>query len=224
MKSDDITVTDARFKKALNTGVSTVINQTVPQMITAAVNECSIRTGVVTKFYPYLDKAEVQLDNINQKVLCKLTHRYMGSLIDLFTPVGDNDYCDDLKEPCIIPHDSLNCCVMNIHNDDSDEYLLLDYFNAEDIIGFSPARMGSMKLTNFRVSGEDYIEFGGNGLKIKSKTPIESNYGEYDEDISKSEYVNSFDVYTKDEVYTKEEVDELIQKAISEALGEDDAT
>ena len=205
--SNDITVTDARFKKALEQGLSHVINSNVPQMISQAVNDNSIRTGMVTKFYPYLDKAEVQLDNVNQKVLCKLTHRYVGSLIDFYTPMGEESFCNTLREPCIIPIDPLYCVIIRIHEDDSNEYLLLDYYYPNDIVGFAPPPAGNMRIANFRVSNEDYIQFGNGGLKIRTKQPIESYYGEYEKDTVKHE------VYTKDETYSQEEVDEKIKNA-----------
>ena len=44
-----------------------------------------------------------------------------------------------------------------------------------------------------------------------------------DKDMAPIDYADSSNVYTKEEVYTKQEVDELISKAIAEALnGEDD--
>ena len=71
---DDITVTDARMKQALSIPVNNIVNETVPQMIRRATDTVSIRTGVVTKMYPYLDKFEVNLDNSEDTVLCKRLH------------------------------------------------------------------------------------------------------------------------------------------------------
>jgi len=203
--SNDITVTDARFKKALEQGVSHVINQTVPQMISEAVKDNSIRTGMVTKFYPYLDKAEVQLDNVNQKVLCQLGHRYVGVLIDFYTPGGNESYCEKLHEPCIIPFEPLYCMVVKLHEDDSDDYLLVDYYYPQDIVGFAPPPQGNMRFSCFRVSNEDYVQFGVNGLKIQTKEPMKHYYGEYEDDVKEHE------VYTKEETYSKDEVDEKIK-------------
>ncbi|WP_458456221.1 hypothetical protein [Methanobrevibacter sp.] len=200
MNSKDLTVTDARFKQALTNSVNSIIQETVPQMISKSVDGTKIRTGVVTKFYPYLDKAEVNLDNVNKKVLCKLPHRLVGSLIDFYIPSGDNSYCEKLHEPCIIPREELHCLVLNIHNDDSDDYLLLSYYLPNEIVGFAPPNQGNMKITTFLPSAENYIEFGGGGLKVVSKTPIDANYGEYEDDITKLEYMTSEDVYDKTEI------------------------
>ena len=70
--SNDVTVTDARMKNALRQQVNPIIMESVPQMISQAITNVQIQSGIVIKFYPYLDKAEVQLDNSNQNVLCRL--------------------------------------------------------------------------------------------------------------------------------------------------------
>ena len=213
--SNDVTVTDARMKNALRQQVNPIIMESVPQMISQAITNVQIQSGIVIKFYPYLDKAEVQLDNSNQNVLCRLPHRFVGALIDFYVPVGEESFCDDLHEPCILPRDPLYCLVVDI-NDGSDNYLLVDYYLADDIIGFAPPSQGSVRITNFRASSEDYIEFGGDGLKIQTKNPIQTSYGEYEDDLTVPVYADSDDVYTKEELYTKEEVDELIAEKVAE--------
>lgn len=203
--SDNVNVTDAKMKEVLRQQFSPLIHEAVAPMVKQAVDDAKIRTGVVTKFYPYLDKAEVQLDANKVKVICRLAHRYVGALIDFYTPVGEDSFCEKFKEPCIIPREPLHCLVVKIHEDDSDDYLLVDYLLSDEIVGFAPPGQGAMRITNFRASYEDYIEFGGDGLKIQTKKPIESTYGEYEEDIKKFDYVSS------DDVYSKEEVDEKIK-------------
>jgi hypothetical protein len=210
--ADNITITDARLKRALERGVAPVINSTIPPMINKAVSDSKIRTGVVTKFYPYLDKAEVQLDNLDKKVLCRLPHRMVGALIDFYTPLGDTDFCDKLREPCILPRETLYCLVIPLHEEDTDDYLLVNYYLGDEIIGFSPPPPGCMRITSFRSNNEDYIEFGGETLKIQTKTPIETSYGDFEEDVVQKSS------YNQDEVYTKEEVEALIDEKIAEAL------
>ena len=100
--SNDVTVTDARMKDVLKKQVVPLVMESVSPVITREVETAKLRTGVVTKFYPYLDKAEVELDNSNLKVLCRLPHKFGGALIDFFTPAGDEDFCEDFKEPCIV--------------------------------------------------------------------------------------------------------------------------
>ena len=214
MGAKEVTVTDARFKQSLRNGVNNVVQNTVPQMINKAVNESKIRTGVVSKFYPWLDNAEVDLDNVNKKVLCKLPHRFVGSLIEFYIPSGDNSYCEKLHEPCIIPKEPLHCIVINIHDEDSDDYLLLSYFLPDEIVGFAPPHQGNMKITTFLPSAENYIEFGGAGLKVVSKTPVDANYGEYEDDITKLEYMTSDDV----SLWTSTTLNEYATLYVNEAI------
>ena len=63
MKSDNVTVTQARMKQALNQRLGRVIENNTQKVITKEVESLQIRTGIITKFYPYWDKAEVELDN-----------------------------------------------------------------------------------------------------------------------------------------------------------------
>lgn len=221
MNSKDITYTDARFKNAIRSGVNDIVSEQVTSEVADVISETKIKTGTVTKYYPYLDKAEVQLNNTNDLILCKLPHRFSGSIIDLFTPVGEIDFCDNLHEPCILPLDPLDCVVMDIDNDDSDEYFLISFYLPEEMVEFTPPSQGNVRISSFRVSNEDYVEFGSGGFKVVSKTPIDTRYGEFEDNIVKSEYADSNNVYTKDEVYTKEEVDELIRQAIENVFNGD---
>lgn len=215
--SSDVTVTDARMKSVLRKHVTPIINDTVPQIVTEAVNENKIRTGKLTKFYPYLDKAEVRFTGGKKKVLCKILHLYSGSLIDLFTPEGELSFCNKLKEPCIIPHFPLYCLVVDI-NDNTKEQLLLGYYHPTEFTGFKPAPKGGMKIISFGGYKENYIEFSGNKLQIMTSNEVLMEKGEYDNDTTPVERVNAGDIYTKEEVYTKQEVDELIAAKIAEAL------
>lgn len=221
MNSKDITYTDARFKNAIRSGVNDIVSEQVTSEVADVISECKLKTGTVTKYYPYLDKAEVQLENSDELVLCRLPHRFNGPIIDLFTPVGTNDYCEKLHEPCILPLDPLYCVVMDIDNDNSDDYFLLNYFLSDELVEFVPPAQGNVRISSFRVSNEDYVEFGSGGFKVVSKTPIDTRYGEFEDNIVKSEYADSNNVYTKDEVYTKEEVDELIRQAIENVFNGD---
>ena len=146
MKSNDITVTDNRLLEALSNPVSKIVGNTVPQQIKKAVEALKIYTGVVTKFYPYLDKAEVKLDKGNKKVLCKILHRYGGELLDFYTPFGEQTLCETLKEPCVIPRDTLHCLIVDVQDFDSNEHLILGFYMNEEIVGLNPAKPGNMKL------------------------------------------------------------------------------
>lgn len=223
VNSQNITITEGRARNALESVLNEVTMPQVDRKIQQAVEGERIRGGTVTKFYHYLDKAEVKLDKSNKKILCRIMHRFAGNLIDFYTPAGGKSYCKKLHEPCIIPRDPLHCLVLDIQ-DGTDEYILLGYDYPQDIVGFKPAYVGALKIVSFSASKENYITFGGKGLKIQANKEVEMEYGQYEDDITQVKYSNSDDVYTKDEVYnktevyTKEEVDELIKDKINELL------
>lgn len=222
MNTNDITPTRGRLKEALDNAVT---NRALPQInrqIETTVDEEKIRTGRVVKFYHYLDKALVELDNTDETVLCKILHRFGGALIDLYTPSADTiDYCDDLHEPCIIPRGDLNCLIINIHDSDSEEYLLLGYYQNDEFVGLNPAAPGNIKLISIGGTNQFWIKFGADGLDLRLPDNISINTGDMDKTMQPVDYADSTNVYTKDEVYTKEEVDELIAQKIAEALGDE---
>lgn len=215
--SSEVTVTDARMKSVLRKHVAPIINETVPQIVTEAVNENKIHTGKVIKFYPYLDKAEVRFTGSKETVLCKILHLYSGGLIDLFTPEGESSFCKKLKEPCVIPHSPLYCLVVDIE-DNTKEQLLLGYYHSTEFTGFKPAPKGGMKIISFGAYKQNYIEFSGSKLHLRTSKEVSMEKGEYNNDTSPVERANVKDIYTKEEVYTKKEVDELIEAKIAEAL------
>ena len=214
--SKNITVTDARTRKALNNLIKEITAPQIQKTVKKAVDNEKIKTGKVTKFYPYLDKAEVKIDKTKKKVLCKVLHRFAGGLIDFFTPLGDNSYCETLKEPCILPRDNLHACIVDI-NDNTKEYLLLGYYYPDDIVGFEPASIGAMKIMSFGASKENYIEFSGAGLKIQTTKEVEMETGEYNTDTVEVHHAHVEDVYSKDEIDKKMEensVDGLVSKEL----------
>ena len=222
------TITQGRMEQAINHAVNRVTGPQITQQINDAVASERIHTGRVTKFYHYLDKAEVDLDFSNEKVLCKILHRFGGELIDLFTPVADEvTFCDNLKEPCIIPRGTLHCLVLNISDEDSDEWLLLGFYQNEDLVGLNPAEPGNIKIVTRGGTNQFWIKFGYDGLDLRLPETSTMNVGDMDRDMTPVDYANSDTVYTKEEVYnktevyTKEEVDELIRQRIAEALGDD---
>lgn len=218
--SDNITVTDGRLKKALRTNVEDIIMPQVNQTVNKAVKDNKIQIARLTKFYPYLDKCEVDLNG--ELVICKILHRFCGDLIDFYTPIGDDAYCDDLHEPCIIPREKSECLVLDV-NDDSKEQVMIGYFIPQELVNMNPAKQGNLKLACVGVSNQYWIKFGADGLDIRSPEAPVTNVGEFDKDMSPVDYADAGDTYTKEEVYnkeevyTKEEVDELIKKAIEEA-------
>ena len=220
MKSvKDITITQGRAKKSFENVFNNLIMGKITDKIDKTVEKERIRTGVITKFYPYLDKAEVKLDNLDKKVLCKILHRYGGDIIDFYTPLENEQIFDDnLKEPAIIPRSNQHVCVLQIHDADSTENLILGYYNNEEVVGYDPAQPGNLKFMSLTESNLYWIKFGRDGLEFRLPSQPEFVSGDLDSDMEEINYADSENVYTKDEVYTKAEVDELIAEKIAEAL------
>ncbi len=193
--SDNITVTDGRLKKALQTNVENIIIPQINSKVNKTARDAKIQVATMTKFYPYLDKCEVDLNG--NLVICKILHRFSGALIDFYTPIGDEDYCERLKEPCIIPMETLQCLILDI-NDDSDEQLMIGYFLPDEIVGLNPASQGNLKLASMGETNQYWIKFGIEGLDIRSPDIPSTNIGEYDSDMVNLDYV------------TKKELDDLI--------------
>ena len=207
MNSKDITVTEGRAKKAFTNSVQKSILPAVNETVQNAVENERIKTGVITKFYPYLDKAEVKLDESNKKILCKILHRFGGDMIDFYTPLEYEESFDErLNEPCIIPRAAHNVCVLNINDKDSEENLILGYYQNNDVVGFKPASPGNIKLMSITEPNLYWVEFGPDGLNLRlPKNPtIETG---------------TLPVEMEDgSVYTKKEIDEKLKDLSSTGL------
>ena len=203
MGTKDITITKGRVEEAIEGAITRTIGPKITQQINTAVEGAKIRTGIITKFYQYLDKAEVQLDNSNQKVLCKILHRYGGELIDFFTPNGDEDFCTELHEPCIIPRGDMHCLIVNIHENDSNDWLMLGYYAPAELDGINPASQGNLKLSTDGGTNQFWIKFGYDGLDLRLPGESTTNIGNMDSEMEGLQYANSQDVYTKLEVDEK---------------------
>ncbi len=204
--SKNITATEGRLKSNFSSAVNTLVNlDGIQRSITKVQDKTSLRTGTVTKYYPYLDKAEVKLDSTKKTVLCKILHKYGGELLDLYTPVADRkEFCDKLKEPCYIPRAKLHCVVVNLHDADSDEHLLLGYYQNEEFIGLNPAKPGNIKLCTREATNQYWIKFGFDGLDLRVNSTPTVKVGERDENMDTVDYASS------EETYTKSEVDKLL--------------
>ena len=209
-KSSKITDTEARLGNLLNNISTNVVESTVPQKINEAMKDVHIQTGVITRFYPYIDKANVKLDFSGKIILCKILHRYGGDILDLYTPSSaGGGYDSNVHEPFIVPKALQTVCVLKIQDSDSEENLILGYYQNEEIVGFNPAKPGNIKVTSLLEDGDEYwVKFGKNGLQ--SKLPYSPNRqigSKFDEDgFEEVEYANS------KEYYNKEEVDELLKE------------
>lgn len=222
------TITQGRMEQAIAHAVNRVSGPQITQQINDSVENERIRTGVITKYYHYLDKAEVQLDDTGELLLCKILHRFGGELMEFYTPLEDHmDFDDTLKEPCVIPRSPLHVCVLNINDADSEEHIILGYYLNEELVGCNPASPGNFKIVARTPENQFWIKFGFDGLDLRLPDAVTTNTGEMDKDMVSVDYADANDtytkeeVYTKDEVYTKEEVDELIQNLLDRLNGED---
>jgi len=219
MNSSNVTVTDGRLKKSLKDNIEPIILPKVERTITKEVNNSKIRTGVITKFYPYLDKAEVKLDNVHKKVLCKILHRFGGELLDLYTPNLDRKGFDKkLKEPFIVPRGAYHVLVAKIHDEDSTENLILGFYQNEELVGLNPASPGNFKIVTRGGTNQFWIKFGYDGLDLRLPKNSTTNVGEMDKYMSEVDYADSTNVYTKEEVYTKTEVDKMLEDLKKELM------
>lgn len=206
MNSKDITVTEPRFKEAVGSFINEVTTPNINKKVNTAIENERIKTGVITKFYPYLDKAMVKLDNTNKTVLCKILHRFTGDLIDFYTPLENEQIFDDeLKEPAIIPRAAQHVLVANINDKDSEENLILGYYLNEEVVGFSPAKPGNIKFMSLTESNPFWVKFGRDGLECRLPSNPRLSSGVLDKDMVDVEYAD------KSEVYSKEEVDDIIE-------------
>ena len=197
VNSNNITDTSSRLLANLNNLSQKVYDgQNVGEQISDAVEKSMITTGNVLKYYPSLNKSMVRLDNSNRTVICKNISIIGGDMLCLFTPVGDPTFCEELKEPCVVPRGKLSAIITPLR--DSKEWLLLGYFNRNDLVGFNPSKQGNLKLLAFGSLGEYSIKFGIDGLKIYNNGKVEKSEVDYlGEDVG-------------DKFYTVEEVDEKL--------------
>lgn len=193
MKIGNITATDARLKKALTNNINSLVTNEITKTITTTVDNSKIRTGVVTKFYPYINKVEVKLDN-GSITICKILHFFSGALLCLFTPDGEEAFCDNLNQPCIIPLGNLTCLLADINETDSEEYVLLGYYIPEELsTGVTPPNPGNFTINSIGATTTKTIGFGNEGLKL-----------------------------SLDDYYTKEDVDKLIDDLKEELINGDE--
>lgn len=205
--TDKITVTDARLDRALINRVEPRIIPKVTKQINKAINDSKLQIGTITKFYPHLDRCEVLLND--ELIICRILHRYVGDLIDYYTPIGEEDFCDVLNEPCVIPRSQLECVILDVDNGNN-EQIMLGYLNSDEIVGINPAEMGNLKLVSRTPTNQYWIKFGWNGLDLRLPDNPVTNTGEMDSEMEPIQY------------YTKAEIDTIVEELRKEIHGEDD--
>ena len=224
----NITATNGRVINSMKPVIESVVNEKLETVVKEEIDKTKIHIGVLTKYYPYLDKAEVKVDN--KTIICKVLHRMHGSLVDFFTPLGDSAFCEKLKERCIIPRGELECLIADV-NDNTKEQLLLGFFLQNDVLYTHPAEMGHYKIVDLAATNEYGLDIGRGTFNVYSNEGVNFTEGLTEAENTTVNYADTNDVYTKSEtydrkhLYTRKQVDDLIKKAIDdlreEILGDD---
>lgn len=193
------TVTDARMKQALYSHFKFFLdNENIPEQITKSIEEHNIKSGRVIEFYQFLDKALVRLSD-GVEVEAWILHRCMGSIIDMYTPEGEQIISEKKNEPCIIPKYELKALVAEL---DKNEFVLLGYYNPNMVGAFSPPLSGAYAVKTLTDTSQGGLTVNPQEIKLTSNNGpsfVERDLGE----STTIKYANSDNTYTKDEVYKK---------------------
>ena len=224
MKANNITVTDGRCRNALYVPFKHFLeDEKIPEQITKKIEEHGLKKGKVLEVYHYLDKSLVKLSD-GKEVEAWHLHRCLGSIVDLYTPEGEQIISEKKNEPCIQPKYELKSLVAEVGKD---EYVLLGYYNPNMVGAFSPADSGSYYIRTLTDTSQGGLKIAPQEIKLISNTGVafkEQDLGESTDIIyansedtpSKSDVYTRDVLYTKEKLYTKDEVDELIKKAIGD--------
>ena len=227
MESKKIHATKTRLASNMNKIIDSAIeNKNFEKLIEQKVDSVKVVTGVIKKYYPYLDKAMVKIDQDGKSMLCKILHRYGGDMIDFYSPLADRCELDEkLKEPCIIPKFQQNVCVLKIHDKDSNENLILGYYQNKEITGFNPAKPGNIKLMSILEDNLYWIKFGKDGFDYRLSSKPTMKVGRTEEDLEEVTPMTSEDVYTKSEldliIKGYEERIKYLEEQVKNLVGED---
>ena len=193
------TVTDSRVKQALYGHFKTFLDgEKIPEQITRSIEEHSIKSGKVLEVYHFLDKSLVKLSN-GEEVEAWHLHRCLGSIVDLYTPEGEQVISERKNEPCIIPKFELKSLVAEVGKD---EYVLLGFYNPNMVGAFSPADKGTYIIKTLTDTSQGGLTVSPQEIKLTSNNGAfftERDMGVSNEII----YADSKNTYTKNEVYKK---------------------
>lgn len=211
MRSGNITVSDARLKKAFKSLQESTSNSNTEKMVNEATDKAKLKTGVVTKYYMNLDKVEVILNGSNETVSCRVLQLLGSEFIFKYAPAGDYEWDAKLGTGYITPLTPMPCVVLPTDNgENSTDYFLIGYYNSSDEPDFINAPpMGNVKLSYVSAVDEFLIQFGSQGFNtitnhINQYTGFNNEYTKPVDDLATKE--------TLTEYYTREEVDKLIEE------------
>lgn len=192
-------VTNSRVKHSLHGQFKEFLDgENIPEQITKNIEEHGIKKGKVIEVYHYLDTSLVELSNHKQVEAYHL-HRCLGSIVDLYTPEGEQVISEKKKEPCIMPKFDLKCLVAEVG---TDEYVLLGYYSPNMVGAFSPADIGTYVIRTLTDTSQGGLTVAPQEIKMTSNNGVAFK----EQDVGQSTeitYANSKDTYTKNEVYKK---------------------
>ena len=126
VKSDKITVTDARLRKALSQVVETTSSG--KSTVKAELKESlSLQIGEVLKFFPGTDKILVRLNSTGEEVRCVQSHLIVGTDFNIsLTPQGEMALDSEYDELGVTPDNTYYALVLDIKDTDNlKEYAVL---------------------------------------------------------------------------------------------------
>ena len=208
-------VTDGRVRESLHGQFKQFLDgENLSEKIVKNIENHGIKKGRVIEVYQYLDKSLVRL-NDGKEVEAWHLHRCMGSVIDLYTPNGEQRISDKKHEPCILPRYELKALVAEVGKD---EYVLLGYYNPNMVGSFSPADRGHYLIKTMTDGYQAGLDISPNNISIISHEGASFIEADVNED-TEINYAEIKDTYTKDEVddalshvYDKTYVDNALQE------------
>lgn len=214
MKSNNVTVTDARLMNALKKVEVANTNNNLGKSSSTNKTKIDICVGELNRFFYDTQEAEV---NIGGKLtFCKLTQPVAGSVSIFFTPFAELEWDKDLRKTYFKPYEQIKCLVLQIDK----TYYIVSYFQ-EDIVLPTIVDGGVLYLSGYNTS----IQLGGNNggiyydtgkLVYKDWMNPEQRNKIYTTDLTEENVTNK-------DYYTKSEVDELLKELREEfSLDEDE--
>ena len=221
VKSDKITVTDARLRKALSQVVETTSSG--KSTVKAELKESlSLQIGEVLKFFPGTDKILVRLNSTGEEVRCVQSHLIVGTDFNIsLTPQGEMELDTEYDELGVTPNNTYYALILNIRDTDNlKEYAVLGYISRDNTKLTSNASPGMFQI--LRDTSLLSINEDGLVLQVDGDTRIEIINGVINL-TGQSVMVNSTPISTSSNgttstvYYTRTEVDALL-KTLTERI------
>lgn len=215
VKSDKITVTDARLRKALSQVVETTSSG--KSTVKAELKESlSLQIGEVLKFFPGTDKILVRLNSTGEEVRCVQSHLIVGTDFNIsLTPQGEMALDSEYDELGVTPDNTYYALILNIRDTDNlKEYAVLGYISRDNTKLTSNASPGMFQVIRdkclFSINEDGLI------LQVDGDTKLEIINGVINL-TGQSVMVNSTPISTTSGgttstvYYTRTEVDTIIK-------------